>query len=55
MERRIEWPPTREALYDLYITQGWNLREIGHLAGKSEGAVHWHLCKYDIPRRRRGF
>lgn len=38
-------PPATQAVFNLYITEGYNHREIAGLLGISEGTSKWHLSE----------
>ena len=38
-----ELPPATLAVFNLYVTEGYNHKEIGKLMGISEGTSKWHL------------
>lgn len=38
-------PPTTRAVFQLYVQEGYNHREIGSLLHVSEGASQWHLSE----------
>src|SRR5215467_4442907 len=38
-------PPTTRAVFNLYITEGYNHREIGEILNISEGTSKWHLSE----------
>jgi RNA polymerase sigma-70 factor (ECF subfamily) len=38
-------PPATQAVFNLYITEGFNHREIAGLLGISEGTSKWHLSE----------
>ena len=38
-------PPSTQAVFNLYIIEGYNHREIGELLGISEGTSKWHLSE----------
>ena len=38
-------PPSTAAVFNLYVIEGYNHREIGNLLGISEGTSKWHLSE----------
>ena len=38
-------PPATQAVFNLYVMEGYNHAEIGKLAGISEGTSKWHLSE----------
>jgi RNA polymerase sigma-70 factor (ECF subfamily) len=40
-----ELPPATQAVFNLYVTEGYNHKEIGKLMGISEGTSKWHLSE----------
>jgi RNA polymerase sigma-70 factor (ECF subfamily) len=38
-------PPTTRTVFNLYITEGYNHREIGEILNISEGTSKWHLSE----------
>jgi len=40
-----ELPPATQAVFNLYVMEGYNHAEIGKLAGISEGTSKWHLSE----------
>jgi len=40
-----ELPPSTQAVFNLYVIEGYNHREIGELLGISEGTSKWHLSE----------
>jgi RNA polymerase sigma-70 factor (ECF subfamily) len=38
-------PPTTRAVFQLYVQEGYNHREIGELLAISEGTSKWHLSE----------
>jgi RNA polymerase sigma-70 factor (ECF subfamily) len=40
-----ELPPATRAVFNLYVIEGYNHREISELLGISEGTSKWHLCE----------
>ena len=40
-----ELPPATQAVFNLYVVEGYNHREIGSLLGISEGTSKWHLSE----------
>jgi RNA polymerase sigma factor (sigma-70 family) len=38
-------PPATQAVFNLYVVEGYNHREIGELLGISEGTSKWHLSE----------
>lgn len=38
-------PPATQAVFNLYVMEGYNHREIGHLLQISEGTSKWHLSE----------
>lgn len=40
-----ELPPSTSAVFNLYVMEGYNHREIGKLLGISEGTSKWHLSE----------
>ena len=40
-----ELPPATQAVFNLYVTEGFNHKEIGKLMGISEGTSKWHLSE----------
>ena len=40
-----ELPPATQAVFNLYITEGYNHKEIGKLMNISEGTSKWHLSE----------
>jgi RNA polymerase sigma-70 factor (ECF subfamily) len=40
-----ELPPATQAIFNLYVTEGYNHKEIGKLMGISEGTSKWHLSE----------
>jgi RNA polymerase sigma factor (sigma-70 family) len=40
-----ELPPATQAVFNLYIIEGYNHKEIGQLLGISEGTSKWHLSE----------
>lgn len=43
LARRL--PPATQAVFNLYVIEGYNHREIGTLLGISEGTSKWHLSE----------
>ena len=40
-----ELPPATQAVFNLYVTEGYNHKEIGKLMSISEGTSKWHLSE----------
>jgi RNA polymerase sigma factor (sigma-70 family) len=40
-----ELPETTRAVFNLYVTEGFNHREVGELLNMSEGTSKWHLSE----------
>jgi len=40
-----ELPPATQAVFNLYVTEGYNHKEIGKLMNISEGTSKWHLSE----------
>ena len=40
-----ELPPATQAVFNLYVMEGYNHREIGKMLGISEGTSKWHLSE----------
>lgn len=40
-----ELPPATQAVFNLYVMEGYNHSEIGKLIGISEGTSKWHLSE----------
>jgi RNA polymerase sigma-70 factor (ECF subfamily) len=40
-----ELPPATQAVFNLYVTEGYNHKEIGKLMGISEGTSKWHVSE----------
>jgi RNA polymerase sigma factor (sigma-70 family) len=40
-----ELPPATQAVFNLYVTEGYNHKEIGKLMGITEGTSKWHLSE----------
>ena len=38
-------PPASQAVFNLYVTDGFNHKEIAHLMGIKEGTSKWHLSE----------
>ncbi|MEO5564211.1 MAG: sigma-70 family RNA polymerase sigma factor [Chitinophagaceae bacterium] len=38
-------PPSTQAVFNLYVMEGFNHREIGELLGTSDGTSKWHLSE----------
>jgi RNA polymerase sigma factor (sigma-70 family) len=38
-------PPATQAVFNLYVIEGFNHREIGAMLGTSEGTSKWHLSE----------
>ena len=38
-------PPATQAVFNLYVMEGYNHQEIGKLTGTSEGTSKWHLSE----------
>jgi RNA polymerase sigma-70 factor (ECF subfamily) len=38
-------PPTTQAVFQLYVQEGYNHREIGELLQISDGTSKWHLSE----------
>ena len=40
-----ELPPATQAVFNLYVTEGYNHKEIASIMNISEGTSKWHLCE----------
>jgi RNA polymerase sigma-70 factor (ECF subfamily) len=38
-------PPATQAVFNLYVMEGFNHKEIGQLLGISDGTSKWHLSE----------
>ena len=38
-------PPATQAVFNLYVMEGYNHKEIGHLLNISDGTSKWHLSE----------
>jgi RNA polymerase sigma-70 factor (ECF subfamily) len=38
-------PPATQAVFNLYVLEGYNHKEIGELLGISDGTSKWHLSE----------
>jgi RNA polymerase sigma factor (sigma-70 family) len=40
-----ELPPSTQAVFNLYVIEGYNHKEVGQVLGISEGTSKWHLSE----------
>jgi RNA polymerase sigma-70 factor (ECF subfamily) len=45
LELTRQLPPATQAVFNLYVIEGYNHKEIAELAGISEGTSKWHLSE----------
>ena len=45
LELTRQLPPATQAVFNLYVMEGYNHKEIAKLAGISEGTSKWHLSE----------